>query len=300
MPSVALITSHWALTSPIDADGDLVPLRDAFAARGVDCELLDWREAGTDLGRFDLVVIKSPWDYAGSVEEFLAWLDAAASVARVVNDPGVIRWSLDKTYLADLASAGVAVCPTTFCADLGEVGAALGAASGRVVIKPTVSAASANTGLFEADDPAAIALAEHILGVGKTVMVQPALSSVARVGEHALIHLDGRFVHAVTKGPLLALGGGLLGDEYEETITPVEPPSDERELATAALAAAARVLAGRGVTEPMLHARVDIARDDADRPVVLELELFEPLLSLHLRPGAVELYVDCVVARLGA
>lgn len=298
MPRVALITSQWGLTSRLDADWDLIPLRDAFVNRGVDCELLDWRVTDPRLTRFDLVVIKSPWDYSGDLARFLSWLDAAASTARVVNHPGVIRWSLDKAYLAELAEAGVAVCPTRFCADLRQVRTALATASGRVVLKPTVSAAAADTGLFEAGDPAALRLAEHILGIGKRVMVQPALASVDQVGEHALIHLDGGFVHAITKGPLLALGGGLLRGEYVETLTPVDPPADERALAVTALDAATRLLAGRGVTEPVLHARVDLARDDADRPVVLELELFEPLLSLRLQPGAVERYVNRVMARL--
>lgn len=298
MAAVALVTSHWALTSTIDADVDLWPLRDAFVGAGAACELIDWRRSGSDLGRFDLVVIKSPWDYSDDVDEFLGWLDAVASGVRVLNDPGVIRWSLDKTYLADLADRGVAVCPTTFCSEFEQVRAALAAASGRVVIKPTVSAASANTGLFEADDPGAEALGRRILGLGKTVMVQPALASVSAVGENALIHLDGSFVHAVTKGPLLALGGGLLGGEYQETLSPVVPAQDERELASSALSAAAEVLAGRGVTEPLLHARVDIARDDSGAPVILELELFEPLLSLAASPGAVELYAARVLARL--
>ena len=78
-----------------------------------------------------------------------------------------------------------------------------------MVVKPTVSAGSKNTGLFRRGDPAARALADEILGLGKTVMVQPAIASVAAVGETAMLYFDGQFSHSVTKGPLLAEGGGL-------------------------------------------------------------------------------------------
>ena len=79
-----------------------------------------------------------------------------------------------------------------------------------------------------------------------------------------------------------------------------EAPADERELAQAALAAVATLFDERGLGEacPPLYARVDIARDADDRAVLLEMELFEPSYFLDLVPGAEELFVDGVMARL--
>lgn len=48
--------------------------------------------------------------------------------------------------------------------------------------------------------------------------MQPAIDSVAMVGERALVYFDGVFSHALTKGPLLDLGGELLGGVYTEQI----------------------------------------------------------------------------------
>ena len=54
--------------------------------------------------RYDLVVLRSPWDYAPRRDEFVAW---AASVPRLANPAGVVDWNTDKRYLAELAAAGV-------------------------------------------------------------------------------------------------------------------------------------------------------------------------------------------------
>ena len=75
MPSVALITSQYALTSELDADREIHTLRRALQDRGITCELVDWRNPDADLGATDLVVLKSPWDYASRAAEFLSWLD---------------------------------------------------------------------------------------------------------------------------------------------------------------------------------------------------------------------------------
>ncbi len=303
MPTVALITSQYALTSAVDADRELDTIRLELGRRGVACRVIDWLDDSADYTGVDLVVIKSPWDYAARAEQFLAWLARIEALAPVANHPSVVRWNLDKAYLGELASHGVSVCPTVYCRSVSEVHAALAASNERVVIKPNVSAASADTGLFEPGDPEAVALATHILALDKVVMIQPAIPSVATIGERSLIFFDGRFVHAIRKGPLLALGGGLLGEgEYEEAITTSQAPDDERELADAALAVVDRIFTERGlvVAIPPLYARVDLARDGEDRPLLMELELFEPSYFLDLAPGAERLLVDAVVARLSA
>lgn len=303
MPTVALITSQYALTSEVDADRELGTIRRELERRGVACRVIDWLDDSADYTDLDLVVIKSPWDYAARAGQFLDWLACTEALAPVANHPDVVRWNLDKAYLAELTSHGVSVCPTVYCRTLDEVQAALSDSTGRVVIKPNVSAASADTGLFEQHDPASQQLAAHILGLGKLVMIQPAIQSVATIGERSQIYFDGRFVHAIRKGPLLALGGGLLGgDQYEEEITSSQAPDDEREVAGAALAVVDQLFTERGVSgaTPPLYARVDIARDAEDRPLLMELELFEPSYFLDLAPGAERLFVDAVMARLGA
>ena len=51
---------------------------------------------GVDWSSYDLVVLRSPWDYALRRDEFVAW---AATVPTLVNPADVVRWNTDKRYL---------------------------------------------------------------------------------------------------------------------------------------------------------------------------------------------------------
>jgi len=65
-----------------------------------------WSSSEVDWAVFDLVVLRSTWDYAERYDEFLAWIDALPQLA---NPARVVRWSTDKRYLGELAAAGVPV-----------------------------------------------------------------------------------------------------------------------------------------------------------------------------------------------
>lgn len=301
MTNVALV-SH-GITDPAYVDHDLPLLIDALGSAGFPARVVLWTDPSIDWEDFDLVIIRSPWDYPSSAAEFLDWLGRVASVSRVLNAPDLIRWNIDKVYLRDiLAVSDVPIVPTTFCTTIDQVATACAALdSARVVIKPSVSAGSQNTGLFEAEDPAALVLAEHILAIGKTVMVQPAIDGVQVRGEHALLYFNGRFSHAISKGPLLAVGGGLLGGVYVEEIASVDPGKTELAVGDALIAAVTTVLTHRGlhVSEALpLYARIDIVDDPALGPLVLEAELFEPSLFLGSHPDAVGNFVDAVRHRI--
>jgi hypothetical protein len=94
-------------------DADWPLLQAALAARQVDAVYAVWDDADIDWGAFDLVVIRSTWDYVPRVGTFLAWAARVAAATSLLNPLEVIRWNVDKAYLADLASAGLAVIPTT-------------------------------------------------------------------------------------------------------------------------------------------------------------------------------------------
>ena len=102
-----------------------------------------------------------------------------------------------------------------------------------------VSAGSRLTGRFAAGDPAAAALADRILAGGTAVLVQPAVASVATEGEVTTLVFGGTVSHAVRKGPLLALGGGLVGGTYTERLAPEELTPARRAVVEAASAAVA-------------------------------------------------------------
>jgi len=282
-------------------DVDIAPVLDALRGVAIDAELAVWDDTLVDWAGFDLLIMRSPWDYSERLAEFLAWLDEVSQHRPVLNPPDVIRWNLDKVYLLDLQSRGVTIVPTTLCQDLNQVTEAVaGLDVDEVVIKPTVSAASRDTELLSTTSPRVRSLAERILGLGKTVMVQPAIDSVKEVGEIASLYFDGEFSHSIRKGPLLASGGGLLGGEYTEIIDPASPSAEVRGLCDVAMKAIESIRGERlGVRETLLYARLDTV-EGPDGPLLLEAELFEPSYFLDTVPGSAQSFADAVVRRIAA
>ena len=284
-----------------DPDHDTPLLVAALRERGVDAAAVVWHDRAVDWAGYDLLVLRSPWDYPERMAELEAWLTHVEQVTTLVNPPALVRWNLDKRYLAQLADLGVAVVPTQFRTELDAVRGALAdradlgtGADARVVLKPAVSAGARDTGLFDAGDPAAVALAARILASGNVVMVQPEVPELSAGREKALYLVDGEHTHAIAKGALLAPGGGLRGGVYQENPVPVRATDAEADFARRALAA---VRSATGCDVP-LYARIDLVDSAEHGIVLLEAELFEPALNLHVAPHVTAVVADAVVARL--
>lgn len=271
-PRVALATCHFKPT----LDGDGPALLAALAAAGVDASVAVWDDADVDWSSYDLVVVRSTWDYIERREEFLAWAD---TVPRLANPAGVLAWNTDKRYLADLAEAGVPVVPTDFVSP----GEPFTAPTYEHVVKPSVSAGSADTLRFAAgadSTPHATALLE----AGRTVMVQPYQGAIDDAGETAVLLFRGEHSHAAGKAPILS---GTLADPSDVAITPREASASELEVARLAVAAVPGV-------EPLLYARVDLVPGPDGSPLLMELEITEPQLFLDRAPGAVDRFVAAI------
>jgi hypothetical protein len=299
---IALVTN--ALPTPYE-DTDLPFLVAGLTTSGFSPRIVVWGDPDVIWVDFELIIIRSPWDYPDVPDAFLDWLARVEATTNVLNAPELIRWNIDKAYLRDLAAVSdVPLVPTTFCTTVNEVHTALaGVHADRVVVKPSVSAGSQNTGLFDRSDGAALQLAEHILAIGKIVMVQPAIPSVQERGERALIYFNGHFSHAISKGPLLAIGGGLRGGAYVEEITAVTPTASERHVGDQLIAGVQRVLSARGLSEfdaLPLYARIDVVHDEVAGPLVLEAELFEPSLFIDTQTDAVSHFVAAVSDRISS
>ena len=276
---VALATSAEL---PGLADDDGLLLAELLAA-GLRAEPAVWDDPAVDWGAYDLVVVRSTWDYTLRRDEFLAW---AAGVPRLANPAPVLAWNTDKTYLRDLQDAGVPVVPTTFLAP----GEAYDPPPGPLVVKPAVSAGARDTQRYE-DGRAGADLVARLHAQGRTAMVQPYLDGVDRHGETAVVVVDGAVSHGARKAPLL-LPGAPDPDDDLATVTPREPSVAEVAVAHAALAAVPH-------PGPLLYARVDLVPGPTGEPTVLELELTEPSLFLRSGPGAAGRLARAVLRRLG-
>lgn len=243
-------------------------------------EVVAWEDS-VDWAQYDLVLLRSTWNYTEHLDEFLAWADRVSAVTRLLNPIEVVRWNTDKRYLGDLAAAGIPVVPTQFVTQPGSVGA--DAVAGKVVVKPTVGAGSKGAALFHHDPEAALAHLDDLLAQGKVAMIQPYLEHVDTHGETALVYVGGEFSHAARKAAILSRemswSTGIYADEKVVAATASDA---ERELADRILAAVPGIVPA--VSE-LAYARVDLL-PTPDGPVVLELELTEPSLFLALDPAA--------------
>lgn len=273
-----------------DLDEDEGLLIPALAAHGVSAVPAVWDDTAVDWSRFDLVVVRSTWDYAERRDEFLAW---CASTPRVLNPLPVIAWNTDKSYLRELAAAGVSTVPTVWIDPDAEADGHL-LPAGEIVVKPAISAGARNTSRYTAaHETAARDHVDRLLAEGRSVMVQPYQRSVDDSGENALIYIAGVFSHAVNKGPLLTEPGRTTTGLWEpERIVALTPRADEIELAEAVLDALP------WPRDELLYGRVDVVRDEHGAPLLLELELAEPSLFLGLGDGAADRLAGAIAQRL--
>jgi glutathione synthase/RimK-type ligase-like ATP-grasp enzyme len=268
-----------------ELDADDRPLVPALARRGIEAVPSVWDAPAVDWGAFDLVVLRSTWDYAERLDEFAAWV---GRLPRVLNPAEVVRWNTDKRrYLPELERAGVPVVPTCVL----EPGGPIDLPEPPLVVKPAVSAGGRSSGRF---GPSELAAARELLGrihaEGRTALAQPFQPEAEARGETALVYVGGRYSHAVARRvPLPGPGEPGAAFYLEEEVGPREPTAAERAVADAAVAAVPRA-------RELLYARVDLVGGGGGRPLVLELELTEPSLYLGFGAGACERFAEAIAA----
>jgi glutathione synthase/RimK-type ligase-like ATP-grasp enzyme len=291
VPSRVALATCREVPGLLDAEGLL--LRDRLRALGVAAEPAVWDDAGVAWETFDLVVVRSTWDYPSRRPAFLAWAEDVARVATLHNPVPLLAWTTDKHYLLELAAAGLPVVASAVL-EPGDDPDDHPFRDVEHVVKPCVSAGSKDTVRCGADERArSAAHVRALLDAGRAALVQPYLPAVDEVGETAVVAIEGVASHAVRKEALLSRGAGLVAGLF----APEEIGAREPSPAEAAVAARALDHVVRRFGTPPLYARVDLL-PAADGPRILELELAEPSLFLDHAEGAADLLAAAVVRRL--
>jgi glutathione synthase/RimK-type ligase-like ATP-grasp enzyme len=282
---IALVTSEEF--PELEPDSRL--LLPALADRGIDVQPTVWTDPSVDWASFDAIVVRSPWDYFMRAGEWAAWLEKVDATGLPMFNPNkVIRWNSHKSYLQQLAQAGVPVVDTVMTTGDGRVDLRdllEGAGWDDAIVKPAIDGGAMR--LFrvrDVDDPQA---RFDALVADGDVMVQPFLPSVPEQGELSLVYFGGELSHTVRKQ---AKPGDIRvqpvwGGSYE-----LEGPTSE------ALYVADKVF--DSIEEDLLYARVDLVRGLDDKLQLIELEVIEPLLFLELEPAAPARFADALKERL--
>jgi hypothetical protein len=231
----------------VAGDGDDAGLVAALGQRGLHARWLSWDDP--EVGGADLVILRATHDYAGRLDEFLAW---TTGVANLLNAPAVVAWNADRRYLGDLAHRGVPTVPGEVFGPGDRVRLPR---TGHVFVGPTIGSRT-RLCADNADRSAAAAYVAELHRAGHSVFVQPG----GPAAETALVFLGGEPSHAFT-----STSDALVADE---------PDFEIWDVGSAALAAAAAQV-GIHTTE-LLYARAHVV---SDPPRLRELQLVDPSLG---------------------
>lgn len=308
---IGIITSRpecFAGYFPTVAEPDLVPIEpgitpddqrlvDELRRRGhaVGPVVWDMDEPRTLAARFDLLIVRSPWDYMDSDakrNQFLAWLALLGELKLAVeNHPRVMTWLMDKRYLLDFATAGVPIVPTTVSDAMQRI--ELGdwfTVQGKTIVKPAISAAGAGLVFLTTAEQAREFQREFdVRRQLSAQLLQPFLPEIQTAGEWSLVYLDGRYSHAVHKLP--GSGNILVHAEQGGSLRFADPPRavlQAGDRVAAAMDAAYRVrhaddLAPRAF--PPLYVRIDLI-ESAAGVLLSECEGVEPELFFRAKDGS--------------
>ncbi|MCI4369173.1 MAG: hypothetical protein L3K09_06395 [Thermoplasmata archaeon] len=256
----------------------------ALGELGVSAEPALWDEPTVDWGRFDLVVLRSTWDYHRHFAPFLDWLERVSRLCPLLNPLEIVRANTHKAYLVELARKGHAVVPTEVVrrGSRVELASLLDSRGWRHgIVKPEVGANS--EGLFRVD-PENRSLAEEKwrqLLAEKDLLVQPFLKETQTRGERSIVFLDGEFSHAVEYRSVL--------DDPARTPRPFRPAAID-------LRGASEIL--QELPSSLLYARLDYLASGEDGWLLGELELIEPELFLRADQDAPSRFARAIAARL--
>jgi len=273
---------------------DEEPLRSALRVRGYEVVDPAW-DAAFDWASCAAVLLRCTWDYHTRCDEFVAWCERTARLTHLFHGPHIVRWNVDKRYLAQLAARGVPIAPTVWLdPESVDLDAIRAAARGwrRGFLKPVVGANASDTLRFSCDEAGLEAALAHVRTTSVPFMLQPYLDSVERDGELSIIAIDGEPSHAIRKVP--AAGDYRVQEDWGARDEPWLPDPAALKRARDALGAAADLLGER-----LLYGRVDLLKGD-DGYVLNELELVEPALFFRHSHATAERLAAALCARLTA
>ncbi len=248
---------------------------------------VSWRDTSVNWNDFDVVVIRTPWDYQEAPDEFLEVLRTIEkSSARLENALSIVEWNLDKRYLQDLESKGVRIVPTIW--GDGNVSAESfecwqsELSSNELIIKPTISATAKDTfrvGAFRDNFSAVFK--------DRSFMIQPFMRAIVAEGEFSLFYFDGEYSHTILKSP--TTGDFRVQEEHGGLIKAVEPESTMLDTA--------RTI--NDMIEPRpLYSRIDLVRCDDGGFALMELELIEPALYFRMDAQSPERFARAFARRM--
>ena len=244
-----------------------------------------WDDPSVDWTSYDIIIIKSTWDYfIGKIEKFYQWLRFIKEKnIPCLNHPDLIKWNADKHYLLDIQSAGLNIVPSIiieknnlFYAD----DAFQKFKADELIVKPTISGGAMNTLRLNKNNAK-----DHEAQINdwlkeQAYLIQPLKKEVIKQGEWSFLFFNGQFSHHLLKvakeGEFRIqhfFGGKIISPDFDRNIINI-----------------AQEYVNKFATNS-LYARVDgvITENGFE---LMELELIEPYMFFFTNEQSLENYYN--------
>jgi glutathione synthase/RimK-type ligase-like ATP-grasp enzyme len=258
---------------------------------GIDAQPVIWSDESVGWDAYDLVVVRSCWDYHRRLDAFRSWIETVETHdVDLWNPAELLRWNLDKSYLGELRAGGVPTVPTVRIEQssprtLRSVLRTKGWDD--AVVKPTVAATAYRTVRVTLETATTDQQRLEEVLAHSDALVQPFVPEIQTDGEWSLVYLDGEFSHSVKKYP--QSGEYRVQTEFGGRVVSEPAPRSLVDVGHRALAQLDR--------RP-LYARVDGVETEPGARV-MEVELIDPELFFRHSAAAIERFVGLVADRLG-
>jgi len=232
-----------------------------------------WNNPEVNWESYDLVLLKSPWDYFNMIGDFYQWLTAMENKnVKLINPITIIKWNADKHYLKDIEEGGLKIAPCIFLekgkkVNLNEYFFKLNTEI--LIVKPAVSGGSKNTFKINAQNVEEVNQQLQLLVQVEDFIVQPFLKEIEDDGEWSFLFFGGKFSHALLKKA--KTGDFRVQPIFGGTVHPQVPPIELLKKAQQYVDQFAK---------DCLYARVDGVIVN-QQFLLMELELIEPFLFLE-------------------
>ena len=249
-----------------------------LADLGWQAEEISWRSKNPNWDQYDLVIIRSPWDYQQDAEQFLKVLQSIEmSEAQLANPLDIVKWNINKKYLRELEQKGVEIVPSIWLDSLTTdklTELFRDFTTDEIIIKPCISANADDT--FRLTPETINSHAKELIDLfnNRECVIQPFMPAIITEGEYSLFYFNNEYSHAILKTP--KEDDFRVQEEHGGRLKKIEPEQILKQSARKVLEA---------IDTPLLYARLDFVRSKTGF-ALMEAELIEPSLYFNLDEGS--------------
>jgi len=265
-------------------------LIEPLSLAGWTVKTISWRDENVNWNEYQLVMIRSPWDYQLDCDAFLEVLKTIENSSAHLDNPiEIVHWNINKKYLQNLEHKGVEIVPTVWREDIYECEIDVFfnlLDTSEIVIKPCISAGAFDTYRIKRKEVEEVKNELIEKFKHRECMIQPFMPNIVDEGEFSLFYFDGEYSHSILKTPKEK--DFRVQEEWGGNLLKVEPEERLKQCATKVLGA---------IDTSLLYARLDFVRTSSGF-ALMEAELIEPSLYFNLDDESPQRFVDAVERRM--